>query len=190
LIDMAYQGLGDGIEADVAGVRLLAESLPELLLVSSCSKNFGLYRERCGALSVICASDGVARAAASQLAATARANWSMPPDHGAAVVRVIMEDAELRTDWERELGEVRGRINSLRAELVAALRGAGLARDFSFIEREKGMFSFLGVTPEQAETLIRKYSIYLVKSGRINIAGINRANIGHLASSLAELLRE
>ena len=190
LIDMAYQGLGDGIEADVAGVRLLAESLPELLLVTSCSKNFGLYRERTGALSVICASSGVAKAAASQLAATARANWSMPPDHGAAVVQAIMEDADLRADWERELGEVRGRINSLRADLVAALRGAGLARDFSFIEREKGMFSFLGVTPEQAETLIRKYSIYLVKSGRINIAGINRTNINYLANSLAELFKE
>ena len=188
LIDMAYQGLGDGIEADVAGVRMLAEALPEMLLVSSCSKNFGLYRERTGALSVICASAEVARAAASQLAATARTNWSMPPDHGAAVVQTIMEDPELRADWELELGEVRDRINGLRAELVAALRAAGLARDFSFIEREKGMFSFLGITPEQAGTLVDKYSIYLVKSGRMNIAGINRANIGYLAHSLAELL--
>ena len=188
LIDMAYQGLGDGIEADVAGVRMLAESLPELLLVSSCSKNFGLYRERTGALSVICASGEVARAAASQLAATGRANWSMPPDHGAAVVQTIMEDPALRADWEQELAEVRNRINGLRSDLVAALRDTGLKRDFSFIEGEKGMFSFLGVTPEQAETLVSRYSIYLVKSGRINIAGINQANIGYLARSLAELL--
>ena len=188
LIDMAYQGLGDGIEADVAGVRMLAESLPELLLVSSCSKNFGLYRERTGALSVICASGEVARAAASQLAATGRANWSMPPDHGAAVVQTIMEDPALRADWEQELAEVRNRINGLRSDLVAALRDTGLKREFSFIEGEKGMFSFLGVTPEQAETLVSRYSIYLVKSGRINIAGINQANIGYLARSLAELL--
>ena len=188
LIDMAYQGLGDGIEADVAGVRMLAESLPELLLVSSCSKNFGLYRERTGALSVICASGEVARAAASQLAATGRANWSMPPDHGAAVVQTIMEDPALRADWEQELAEVRNRINGLRSDLVAALRDTGLKRDFSFIEGEKGMFSFLGVTPEQAETLVSRYSIYLVKSGRINIAGINQTNIGYLARSLAELL--
>ena len=190
LIDMAYQGLGDGIEADVAGVRMLAESLPELLLVSSCSKNFGLYRERTGALSVICASGEVARAAASQLAATGRANWSMPPDHGAAVVQTIMEDPALRADWEQELAEVRNRINGLRSDLVAALRETDLQRDFSFIEGEKGMFSFLGVTPEQAQTLVSRYSIYLVKSGRINIAGINQANIGYLAHSLAELLGE
>ncbi len=190
LIDMAYQGLGDGLERDVAGVRMLAESLPELLLVSSCSKNFGLYRERTGALSAICASGTVARAAASRLAATARANWSMPPDHGAAVVQTIMENPALRADWETELAEVRGRINGLRTSLAQALREAGLSRDFGFIEREKGMFSFLGVTPEQAETLVSRYSIYLVNSGRINIAGINRANIGYLADSLAELLAE
>ena len=190
LIDMAYQGLGDGLEQDVAGVRMLAESLPELLLVGSCSKNFGLYRERTGVLSAICASGSVARAAASRLAATARANWSMPPDHGAAVVQTIMEDPTLRAAWESELAEVRGRINGLRATLAQALRDAGANRDFGFIEREKGMFSFLGVTPEQAETLVSRYSIYLVKSGRINIAGINQANIGYLADSLAELLAE
>ncbi len=188
LIDMAYQGLGDGIEEDVQGVRLLAESLPELLLVSSCSKNFGLYRERTGALSVICSADAAAKAAASHLAATARANWSMPPDHGAAIVRTIWTNAELRADWERELAEVRGRINGLRAALVAELRTAGVDRDFSFIEREKGMFSFLGVTPEQAQSLVDDYSIYLVKSGRINIAGINQSNIAYLARSLTQLL--
>lgn len=190
LIDMAYQGLGDGLEDDVYGVRLLAESLPELMLVSSCSKNFGLYRERTGAVTVICGSGSVAKAAMSRLAATARANYSMPPDHGAAIVQTIMEDAELRADWERELAEVRDRINGLRTALVRELAAAGVERDFGFIEREKGMFSFLGVTPEQAESLIEDYSIYLVKSGRINIAGINQANIGYLASSLAELLRD
>ncbi len=189
LIDMAYQGLGDGLEEDVAGVRLLAESLPELIVVSSCSKNFGLYRERTGALSLICRNGSVAQAAASQLAATARANYSMPPDHGAAVVRMILEDSELRADWERELAEVRDRINGLRADLARELAAAGIARDFSFIQREKGMFSFLGVTAEQADALVEKYSIYLVRSGRINIAGINQANIGYLARSLAELLR-
>ncbi len=189
LIDMAYQGLGDGLEEDVYGVRLLAESLPEMLLVSSCSKNFGLYRERTGALSVICRSGAAATAALSHLAATARANYSMPPDHGAAIVQTIMEDAGLRADWERELAEVRDRINNLRAALVRELAAAGAERDFSFIEREKGMFSFLGVSPEQAESLTGDYSIYLVKSGRINIAGINRNNISYLANSLAELLR-
>lgn len=190
LIDMAYQGLGDGLEEDVRGMRLLAESLPELLLVSSCSKNFGLYRERTGALSVICRSGTVAKAALSHLAATSRANYSMPPDHGAAIAQTILEDADLRADWERELAEVRNRINGLRATLVRELRAAGVSRDFGFIEREKGMFSFLGVTPDQAESLVNDYSIYLVKSGRINIAGINQANIGYLVRSLAELLQD
>ena len=112
----------------------------------------------------------------------------MPPDHGAAVVRTIMEDSALRADWELELTEARSRINSLRAAFVEELGKTGVDRDFSFIEREKGMFSFLGVTPEQAQALVSKYSIYLVKSGRINIAGINQGNIGYLARSLAELL--
>ncbi len=189
LIDMAYQGLGDGLEEDVRGVRLLAESLPELLLVSSCSKNFGLYRERTGALSVICSGGPAAQAAASRLAAIARANYSMPPDHGASIVQTILGDAGLRADWERELAEARDRINGLRAALARELAAAGIERDFSFIEREKGMFSFLGITPEQAEALVRDYSIYLVKSGRINVAGVNRANIGYFARCLAELLR-
>ncbi len=189
LIDMAYQGLGDGIERDAAGVRLLAEALPELLLVSSCSKNFGLYRERTGALSVICRSATVAKAAASQLAAIARASYSMPPDHGAAVVQTILENSDLRASWEAELAAMRERINGLRGALAERLAAAGTGRDFSFIEREKGMFSFLGVSPEQAEALVNQYGIYLVKSGRINVAGVNEANIGYLTRSLAVLLR-
>ncbi|MEX2468265.1 MAG: amino acid aminotransferase [Pseudohongiellaceae bacterium] len=189
-IDLAYQGLGDGLEADVYGVRLLAEALPELVIVSSCSKNFGLYRERTGALTLICDSDQAATIAATQIAAVARAMYSMPPDHGAAVVARIMNHPALRSDWDAELTEMRNRINGLRAQLVEKLQAAGIQRDFSFIEREKGMFSFLGVNVEQVQTLINDYSIYLVNSSRINVASINDDNIGYLVESVAAVLKD
>jgi len=187
-IDLAYQGLGDGLAEDVYGVRLMAESLPELIVVSSCSKNFGLYRERTGALSVICDSEAAASVATTQIAAAARAMYSMPPDHGAAIVQLIMNSQELRTEWDTELTEMRDRINGLRAELVAKLKAAGVSQDFSFIEKEKGMFSFLGISVEQIQTLVNEYSIYIVNSSRINVAGINDANSDYLISSLAEVL--
>jgi len=189
-IDLAYQGLGDGLEADVYGVRLLAEALPELIVVSSCSKNFGLYRERTGALTLILDSDQAAGIAATQIAAVARAMYSMPPDHGAAVVSRVMNDPELRSDWDAELTEMRNRINGLRAQFVERLQAAGTRRDFSFIEREKGMFSFLGVTVEQVQRLINDYSIYLVNSSRINVASINDDNIDYLVESVAAVLRD
>ena len=187
-IDLAYQGLGDGLDADVFGVRLLAESLPELIVVSSCSKNFGLYRERTGALTVICETAEAAAAVTTLLASAARANYSMPPDHGAAIVQTIMENPELSTDWDFELKEIRDRINSLRALLVARLQTAGVDRDFSFIEKEKGMFSFLGVRKDQIQTLIHKYSIYLVGSSRINIASMNEDNIDYIVQSIKAVL--
>jgi|TARA_B100000959_G_scaffold96857_1_gene102633 aspartate aminotransferase len=187
-IDMAYQGLGDGIDEDVYGVRQLAESLPELIIVSSCSKNFGLYRERTGALTVICDSDASTKAATTLIAAAARANYSMPPDHGAAIVQLIMHDADLRSEWDQELTGMRDRINGLRSLLVERIAAAGIEEDFSFIEREKGMFSFLGVNVEQVQTLINDYSIYLVNSSRINVASVNESNIDYLTSSLAKVL--
>jgi aspartate aminotransferase len=188
-IDLAYQGLGDGLEEDVYGVRLLAESLPELIVVSSCSKNFGLYRERTGAATVICENDTQASAANTLLAASARANYSMPPDHGAAIVEAVMNTPALHDDWEMELKEMRDRINGLRSLLVSRLREAGVDQDFSFIEREKGMFSFLGVSKEQVQSLINDYSIYLVNSSRINVASINDDNIDYLTSSIAAVLK-
>ncbi len=187
-IDLAYQGLGDGLEEDVYGVRLLAESLPELIVVSSCSKNFGLYRERTGAATVICENDSLASAASTLLAAAARANYSMPPDHGAAIVETVMNTPALHDDWEMELKEMRDRINGLRSLLVSRLRDAGVDQDFSFIEREKGMFSFLGVNKEQVQSLINDYSIYLVNSSRINVASVNEDNIDYLTASIAAVL--
>ncbi|MEQ8314196.1 MAG: amino acid aminotransferase [Gammaproteobacteria bacterium] len=186
-IDLAYQGLGDGLEEDVFGVRLMAESLPELLVVSSCSKNFGLYRERVGALTLIC--EGDSAAATTLLASAARANYSMPPDHGAAIVETIMGDSELHKDWESELSDMRDRINGLRSQLVQHLKQAGVDQDFSFIENEKGMFSFLGVSKDQIQTLINDYSIYIVNSSRINVASINDDNIDYLVESIAAVIK-
>ena len=187
-IDLAYQGMGTGLEEDVYGVRLLAESLPELIVVSSCSKNFGLYRERTGAVTLICESAESCETSSTLLAAAARANYSMPPDHGAAIVQLVMNTPDLREIWNNELNEVRNRINRLRSLFVQRLRAASIEQDFSFIENEKGMFSFLGVNENQIKVLIEKYSIYLVNSSRINIASINDSNIDYLISSLKEVL--
>ena len=188
-IDLAYQGLGDGLEEDAYGTRLLAESLPELIIVSSCSKNFGLYRERTGAMTLICDSDAAAAVAITQIAGAARAMYSMPPDHGAATVQLILSNELLRTEWDAELTEMRDRINGLRAQFVKQIQSIGIEQDFSFIEREKGMFSFLGVNVNQVQTLVNDYSIYLVNSSRINVAGINDSNIEYLSNSLAAVLK-
>ncbi len=187
-IDLAYQGLGDGLEEDVYGVRLMAESLSELIVVSSCSKNFGLYRERTGAFTLICENEKSATAATTQIAAAARAMYSMPPDHGAAVVALILKDPDLRAEWDAELSSMRGRVNMLRSKFVKQIQMVGIDKDFSFIEREKGMFSFLGVNVEQVKSLVNDYSIYLVDSSRINVAGINDENVEYLSKSLAAVL--
>ena len=187
-LDLAYQGLGDGLVEDVYGARLLAESLPELIIVTSCSKNFGLYRERTGAITIICDSEASAAIATTQLAAAARAMYSMPPDHGAAVVQIILDDSALRSEWDTELTAMRDRINGLRTKLVTQIQAAGIDQDYSFIQREKGMFSFLGLSVEQVQILVNDYSIYLVNSSRINVAGVNDGNIDYLASSLATVL--
>lgn len=187
-IDLAYQGLGDGVDEDCYGVRLLAESVPELVIVSSCSKNFGVYRERVGALTVICETAASMNAASSLIATTARGIYSMPPDHGATVVEMILRDAGLRADWEQELTQMRERINGLRGLLVERLHATGIGRDFSFIQNEKGMFSFLGISVPQVHTLVRDYSIYLVDSSRINVAGINESNIDYLVNSIKKVI--
>lgn len=187
-IDLAYHGLGDGLEEDAYGLRLLAATVPEMIVVNSCSKNFGLYRERTGGLSIITASEQSSRAAASQIASIARGIYSMPPDHGASVVAEILLDPALRQQWDSELAEVRQRINALRSQLVSALKQRNVAEDFGFIEREKGMFSFLGLSVEQVQTLVTDYSVYLVDSSRINVAGINNSNIDYLADAIAKVV--
>lgn len=189
LIDMAYQGFGEGLDEDAWGVRLMAETLPELIVCSSCSKNFGLYRERTGACSVIAKNEENSRLVFDVLQNTVRGIYSMPPAHGAAIVNTILSSDELTAQWLDELTGMRNRINGLRKLIAEKLREKEAPVDFSFIERQKGMFSFLGITPAQVETLISDYSIYMVGSSRMNVAGINSSNIDYFAESVSELLR-
>jgi aspartate aminotransferase len=187
-VDMAYQGFAEGLDLDAYGPRLLAERLPELLLATSCSKNFGLYRERIGALSVVGSSAAHTEATFSVLLSAIRNVYSMPPAHGAVVVREILADDELRALWLAELATMRERINHYRGLLVQRLRQAGIERDFGFIERQRGMFSFLGISAEQVERLKTEHAIYMVGSSRMNIAGLSAANIDHFVASLKSVL--
>ncbi len=189
-VDLAYQGLGDGLDADAAGLRLLAERVPELLVASSCSKNFGLYRERVGSLSVIAGQAAAASAAVSHVNNIVRGMYSMPPSHGGAIVAAILGDEELEREWRAELDAMRDRINALRRLLNEQLRERKVARDFSFIERERGMFSFLGLSEAQVARLITDFGLYMVNSSRINVAGINQANVDYVADALAAVLAD
>lgn len=187
LIDFAYQGFGDGLEQDAWAVRLFAEALPELLITSSCSKNFGLYRERTGALIVCAAETEKLLDIRSQLASIARNLWSNPPDHGAAVVATILGDADLRALWISEVDAMRTRIAQLRKGLVEALAPFGLAEHFSHIGVQRGMFSYTGLTPGQVQRLRDTHSVYMVGTGRANIAGIDASRLPLLAKAIAEV---
>ncbi|WP_308367083.1 MULTISPECIES: amino acid aminotransferase [unclassified Microbulbifer] len=187
-VDMAYQGFGESLGDDAWGLRLMAESVPEMLVAASCSKNFGLYRERVGLAMVIYNDTAAADKGQSQMLNVVRGNYSMPPSHGAAIVESILTDAGLRANWEAELEEMRERINGLRAGLVENLEAAGAAGDFSFIQRQNGMFSFLGITPEQVQRLQREYSIYMVDSSRISIAGLSQSNMEYFCRAVASIL--
>ncbi|MBN7795701.1 aromatic amino acid transaminase [Parahaliea mediterranea] len=187
-IDIAYQGLGDGLERDAAGLRLLAARLPEMIVAASCSKNMGLYRERTGITLFLCADANSADALQSQAAVAARRVYSMPPAHGALIAGRILSDGGLRENWERELGGMCQRINGLRGELRRKLE-AEAGRDFGFIEREKGMFSFLGLSAGQARALRSEHSVYMLDSSRINVAGVNAGNIDYLARAVGAVLR-
>ena len=188
LIDMAYQGFGQGLDEDAYGLRLMAESVNEMIVCSSCSKNFGLYRERIGACTLIGESSLQADIANSVLLSVIRGIYSMPPAHGAALVETILSSDELRNEWYCELEQMRNRINGNRQLMVDKLRENGVSRDFSFIARQSGMFSFLGITPAQVQQLQDEYSIYMVDSSRMSIAGIAHSNIDYLAQSIAKIL--
>ncbi|MFB2670430.1 amino acid aminotransferase [Shewanella xiamenensis] len=188
LIDMAYQGFGDGVDIDAYGVRKMAAAVDNMILCSSCSKNFGLYRERIGSCSVIAKDANTANIAQSVLLYVVRCLYSMPPAHGAAIVETILGSKELTQEWLDELKVMRDRINGNRAILFEKLKANGVERDFSFIARQKGMFSFLGVNPEQVARLQKEFSIYMVGSSRISIAGISEDNVDYLAKSIAKVL--
>ncbi len=187
-IDMAYQGLGEGIEADAYGVRLFCTELPEVLCAVSCSKNFGLYRERTGSLHLLSASPAAADAALTQLVRIARGIWSMPPDHGAAIVQAILADPALRSRWAAELDGMRRRIEELRLEVVQQLRRHCPQRDFGFIGRQRGMFSFFGIDTGQVRLLRERHHVYMTDDSRINIAGLRHENLEYFTRAVAEVL--
>ncbi|OOE13403.1 aromatic amino acid aminotransferase [Stutzerimonas degradans] len=188
LFDFAYQGFGEGLEEDAWAVRLFAETLPEVLITSSCSKNFGLYRERTGALIVIAAGHEQLLDVRSQLAALARGLWSTPSAHGAAVVTTILADDALRQIWQDEVEGMRQRIASLRQGLVEALTPYGLAERFAHIAEQRGMFSYTGLTAAQVRRLRAEHSVYLVESGRASVAGLDAERLDELARAIASVV--
>ncbi|MBT4214074.1 MAG: aspartate/tyrosine/aromatic aminotransferase [Porticoccaceae bacterium] len=187
-IDTAYQGLGNGLDEDAYGMRMMAERLPEVIIASSCSKNFGLYRERTGSITFIAETSEQADIVVSQAMSTARSIYSMPPAHGALLVSMVLGDPQLRSQWEAELEEVRLRIKSMRNLLCDSLENNAAGMDFSHIKRQNGMFSFLGITTPQLERLRTEFGIYIVSSTRINLAGVNSNNIEYLTQSLLTVL--
>ena len=189
LIDLAYQGFGDGLEADAAATRLLAGRLPEVLIAASCSKNFGIYRERTGILLAVGPDAATKALAQGTLAMLNRMNFSFPPDHGARLVTMILDDPGLRADWLAELEAVRLAMLDLRVALAEALRAEVGSYRFGFIAQHRGMFSRLGVSAAQVERLRAEHAIYMVGDGRMNIAGLNAGTIPVVARAVAEVLR-
>jgi aspartate/tyrosine/aromatic aminotransferase len=193
LIDFAYQGFADGIEQDAAGLRCVAEACDELLVCSSYSKNFGLYNERVGALTIVAGSGEAASAVFSRIEQTIRRNYSNPPAHGASVVQTILADAKLRQTWDRELAGMRDRIHQMRRRFAEALdeRNVSLSpQGNEFVTRQRGMFSFTGLGKEQVQALREKHAIYMVGSGRINVAGISEESCGRLCDAIAAVIHD
>ncbi len=188
LVDFAYQGFGAGLEEDAVGLRTLLARCNELLVASSFSKNFGLYSERVGAAAVVAGDAATAKAALSQLKRAVRSNYSNPPRHGAAVVATVLGDAELTKLWSEELTGMRQRIAAMRKELVEALQTGGAKRDFAFLLDQSGMFSYTGLTPMQCDQLRSEQSIYIVGSGRINVAGVTSENLPRLSEGILSVL--
>ena len=189
LVDMAYQGFGLGLDEDTAGLRHLANEVAELILCTSCSKNFGLYRERIGAVSVVAADKKTVEIARSVLLSVVRSIYSMPPAHGAIIVSHILDSAELTALWHQELATMRNRINDYRQLIIDKLAAEGVQQDFSFITKQHGMFSFLGINKAQIDRLRSEFSIYMVGSSRVSIAGLNHSNIDYFAKSVAAVLK-
>ncbi len=184
-IDMAYQGFVESLDADAYPVRLMAQCVPEMIVASSCSKNFGLYRDRVGTLSLLAANSAVRDIVSSQVNNLIRTIYSVPPDHGAAVVSLILNDADLRRAWVLELAEMRERLRSMRVLLNEALLETAPDHDFSHLVRATGMFCFLGVSADQIARLKKDFGIYMVDSSRINVAGITPRNVAYCAEAIA-----
>lgn len=187
-VDAAYIGFGKGWTEDAARIAVIAENAPEMLLALSCSKNFGIYRERTGAALLVSKGNDKLAAANSALLAVARASYSMPPDHGAGIVRTILDDETLKADWLDELEEVRHRINTNRSALALALARAKQDRDWTYIDRGRGMFSLIDVTPESAAELREKHGVYIIPDGRMNIAALDASRVDEVAAKLVTAL--
>ena len=186
MIDIAYQGFGDGLEQDAAATRLLASALPECLIAASCSKNFGIYRERTGVLMVVSHDQSAQALNQGTLAYLNRQNFSFPPDHGARLVTMVLSDADLRADWQAELEEVRLSMLGLRQQLADELRALSGSDRFGFLAEHRGMFSRLGTTPDKVDALREKHAVYMVGDSRLNIAGLNSATIPVLAKAIID----
>lgn len=187
MIDIAYQGFGDGLEADAAAVRFVAENCPETLIAASCSKNFGIYRERTGILMAVAQDKSLQKVTQGNLAYLNRQNYSFPPDHGARLVTMVLTDPDLRADWQSELEEVRLGMLKLRESLAAELQRISGSDRFGFIAQHRGMFSRLGATPEQVERLRAEHAIYMIGDSRINIAGLNAKTVPLLAKAMIDV---
>ena len=188
MVDIAYQGFGDGLDEDAYGVRRIASSLPEVLIASSCSKNFGIYRERTGCVIVLSPDQKQTNLVQSKLSLVNRVNYSFPPDHGARLVTMVLNDPELREQWQNELGQIRQNIQSLRRMLSDELQRQTNSDRFKFIAEHRGMFSMLGLSQEQVSRLSDEFAIYAVSDSRINMAGLNEASVPLLANAVAKII--
>ncbi|MCD9509535.1 amino acid aminotransferase [Photobacterium phosphoreum] len=188
MFDFAYQGFARGVEEDAQGLRIFADQVPELLVASSFSKNFGLYNERVGAFTLVAKNAEQAIISFSQVKSIARVIYSNPPAHGAAIVTQILNNAVLRAEWEQEVADMRDRIQEMRVLFVATLKQCGVDADFSFIERQNGMFSFSGLNKDQVNRLKNEFAIYIVGSGRISVAGMTKSNMLPLCKGIAAVL--
>ena len=186
MIDLAYQGFGDGLEEDAYATRLIAESVPETVIASSCSKNFGIYRERAGLLMLISQDSSKRNINQSMLAYLNRQNYSFPPDHGSRLVSIVLNDKDLRSDWMSELEDIRNSLLNLRVQLSDELQKISGSDRFSFIASHRGMFSRLGATPLQVEKMRKEFGIYMVSDSRFNVAGLNNETVPALAKAIIE----
>ncbi|WP_351088604.1 amino acid aminotransferase [Shewanella sp. S1-49-MNA-CIBAN-0167] len=188
LFDFAYQGFGAGIEEDAQGLRAVASVVPELLIANSFSKNFGLYNERIGAVTIVAENQDDAVRSFSQIKKNIRANYSNPPAHGGLIVSTILSDKALRQEWEAELTLMRERIADMRSLFVESLKAEGVKQDFSFISRQNGMFSFSGLNKSQVARLKDEFAIYIVGSGRISVAGLTKNNMPAVCKAIAQVI--
>lgn len=190
LVDLAYQGFGDGLEEDAAAVRLMASQLPEMVVAASCSKNLGLYRERVGAAILVARDEMEATRALGRLSSVIRANYSMPPDHGANTTEMVLSDATLNADWRDELEDMRQRMVSLRKSFSEAMRKRSNSDRFDYIADQKGMFSRLPLNTSQLDSLRQEHGIYIVGDGRINVAGLPEEGMGKLADAICTVMAD